>query len=306
MKQLKEGDIVYSKKTKKKLGEVTFNNSYSCKVQKIDGKLKSYRTSSVTNTAPKTLPAPKKEYGVWTCKSWNRGVEELNDFIVVNKHSELYVDDLHIEPVKDAKKHTKQTSMDGIKNILKLHGKTITDSFEIVNIKVAKQTPVEEIKPPRFKIGQRVLYTGIIMQGNGTIHAISKDSYEVKLDSGIIIGSVPEQLLSTITQTEDNDHAEQQLQSNADQYAKSIIGHPMKTGKDIPSEEINPLNTQVGGQHYASMKIQPVEFAFHNNLSFLQGSVIKYITRYKQKNGKQDLEKAKHFIDLLIQLEYSK
>lgn len=66
----------------------------------------------------------------------------------------------------------------------------------------------------------------------------------------------------------------------------------------------NPLNIQIAGGHYKSMKIQPVEYAHANNLDFFQGSVVKYVTRFRNKNGKQDLEKAKHFIDLLIKLEY--
>lgn len=69
-------------------------------------------------------------------------------------------------------------------------------------------------------------------------------------------------------------------------------------------EQINPLSSQVGGDHYKNAKIQPVEYAHANKLDFFQGSVIKYITRFRQKNGLQDLEKAKHFIDLLIKLEY--
>lgn len=66
----------------------------------------------------------------------------------------------------------------------------------------------------------------------------------------------------------------------------------------------NPLEKQVGGNHYKDMAIQPVEFCMKNNLNFCVSSAIKYLCRYKNKNGKQDLEKAKHFIDLLIQLEY--
>lgn len=68
----------------------------------------------------------------------------------------------------------------------------------------------------------------------------------------------------------------------------------------------SPLNIQVGGSHYKDTKIQPVEYAHANKLDFFQGSVIKYITRFRSKNGRQDLEKAKHFIDLLIELEYGK
>ena len=64
------------------------------------------------------------------------------------------------------------------------------------------------------------------------------------------------------------------------------------------------LGRQEGGSHYKDMKIQPVEFAHANGLGFLEGSVVKYISRFRNKNGRQDLEKAKHFIDLLIELEY--
>ena len=61
---------------------------------------------------------------------------------------------------------------------------------------------------------------------------------------------------------------------------------------------------QVGGDHYKCFKIQPVEFIEKNNLSFCQGNVIKYVTRFKDKNGIEDLKKAKHYIDLLIEMEY--
>lgn len=66
----------------------------------------------------------------------------------------------------------------------------------------------------------------------------------------------------------------------------------------------NPLQTQVGGNHYKGFKIQPVEFIHANGLDFLQGNIIKYTMRHKEKNGKQDLLKARHYLDLLIQLEY--
>ena len=66
----------------------------------------------------------------------------------------------------------------------------------------------------------------------------------------------------------------------------------------------NPLTTQVGGDHYKSMKVQPVEFIHGNGIGYLAGNVIKYVSRYKSKNGKQDLEKARHYIELLIAAEY--
>lgn len=63
------------------------------------------------------------------------------------------------------------------------------------------------------------------------------------------------------------------------------------------------LDEQVGGSHY-KLPIQPVEYIYRNGLDFLSGNVIKYLTRFRYKNGKQDLLKARHYIDLLIELEY--
>jgi hypothetical protein len=57
---------------------------------------------------------------------------------------------------------------------------------------------------------------------------------------------------------------------------------------------------QVGGNHYLKYKIQPVEFIIKNNIGFVEGNIIKYILRFKDKGGIADLEKAKHYIQLLI------
>lgn len=62
----------------------------------------------------------------------------------------------------------------------------------------------------------------------------------------------------------------------------------------------NPFAEQVGGSHYKSMKIQPVEFILANDLGFCEGNVVKYICRYKQKGGVQDLNKVIHYAQLLI------
>lgn len=67
----------------------------------------------------------------------------------------------------------------------------------------------------------------------------------------------------------------------------------------------NPLDIQVGGNHYKTYKIQPIEFMMANNLDACQSNIIKYVCRCYQKNGLQDLLKAKHYIDLLIQLKFS-
>jgi hypothetical protein len=61
---------------------------------------------------------------------------------------------------------------------------------------------------------------------------------------------------------------------------------------------------QVGGDHYKSMIIQPSEFINKNNLPFAEGNAIKYLCRHKQKNQKEDLLKAKHYIDMAIDRDY--
>ena len=72
---------------------------------------------------------------------------------------------------------------------------------------------------------------------------------------------------------------------------------------DYQYNEGNAMTTQVGGDHYSKLAIQPAEYITKNKLTYLQGNVIKYVTRYKDKNGIEDLQKAKHYIDLLIELE---
>lgn len=65
----------------------------------------------------------------------------------------------------------------------------------------------------------------------------------------------------------------------------------------------NALNTQVGGDHYKKLKIQPVEYIYANNIGYMEGNIIKYVTRWRDKNGVADLLKARHYIDLLLELE---
>ncbi len=67
--------------------------------------------------------------------------------------------------------------------------------------------------------------------------------------------------------------------------------------------EANALSRQTGGTHYKNMAIQPAEYAEKNGLSLLEGNVVKYISRWKNKgNPLEDLGKAKHCIDLLIEI----
>ena len=59
---------------------------------------------------------------------------------------------------------------------------------------------------------------------------------------------------------------------------------------------------QVGGAHYAVKAIQPWDFIIANNIGYLEGNIIKYITRWKDKGGVEDLKKARHYLDKLIEV----
>lgn len=69
------------------------------------------------------------------------------------------------------------------------------------------------------------------------------------------------------------------------------------------SEQSSALDVQVAGSHYKDQPIQPVEYIHANSIGYFEGNVIKYVSRWRKKNGIADLEKAKHYIELLIELE---
>jgi len=73
---------------------------------------------------------------------------------------------------------------------------------------------------------------------------------------------------------------------------------------ELVGEEVrpdyNPLDVQHGGTHYKSKSIQPIEYILANNLGFCEGNIVKYISRWKEKNGKEDVIKAKHYCEFLI------
>lgn len=84
---------------------------------------------------------------------------------------------------------------------------------------------------------------------------------------------------------------------NYDQHEKSF---------EIVEEKKSALDVQEGGGHYKSKGIQPVEYAYRNNLGFIESNVVKYVSRWKEKNGIQDLKKARHYLDILIEFEEQK
>lgn len=66
---------------------------------------------------------------------------------------------------------------------------------------------------------------------------------------------------------------------------------------------MSSLNRQVDGDHYKDLPIQPAEYIYANAMGYFEGNVVKYVSRWRKKNGIADLEKAKHYIELLIELE---
>ena len=84
-----------------------------------------------------------------------------------------------------------------------------------------------------------------------------------------------------------------------DLFTKRVAeGSPQVYAKLPPA-----LDMQVGGDHYKQYKIQPVEYAMANKLNYCQANAIKYVTRYRDKGGVEDLRKAIHNIEILIELE---
>jgi len=66
---------------------------------------------------------------------------------------------------------------------------------------------------------------------------------------------------------------------------------------------VSAKDYQIGGEHYKSKGIQPIEYIMTNELDFCEGNVIKYVSRWRQKNGLDDLLKAKHYLEFLIERE---
>jgi len=68
---------------------------------------------------------------------------------------------------------------------------------------------------------------------------------------------------------------------------------------------VKAKDKQVGGNHYKDMAIQPIEYIIENGLGFCEGNVVKYITRYNSKGGIEDIEKALHYCELLLESKKS-
>ena len=74
---------------------------------------------------------------------------------------------------------------------------------------------------------------------------------------------------------------------------------------DLKKKAIQATLKQVGGRHYKDCKIQPVEYIVGNDLTFLEGNIIKYVTRHRRKGeGKKDIEKVIHYAEMILEMEY--
>ena len=80
----------------------------------------------------------------------------------------------------------------------------------------------------------------------------------------------------------------------------------MEVGHPATPERSSAFSTQEGGGHYTKLKIQPMQYSMANGLDACQHTAIKYVTRFRDKGGVEDLRKAKHVIDMLIELELQK
>jgi hypothetical protein len=90
-------------------------------------------------------------------------------------------------------------------------------------------------------------------------------------------------------------------------YAQCPWCHKAKLQKAIPKAAPtapSAMTEQEGGTHYKDLTIQPVEFCQRNKLGYCESCAVKYVTRHKQKNGAEDIRKAIHFLQLLLEIEY--
>ena len=67
------------------------------------------------------------------------------------------------------------------------------------------------------------------------------------------------------------------------------------------STTVQAFKKQVGGDHYSKLAIQPTEYIIANKLGYVEGNVIKYVTRHREKGGKADIEKAIHYLQMLLE-----
>lgn len=100
----------------------------------------------------------------------------------------------------------------------------------------------------------------------------------------------------------DNEFDTRPVNLNSDWKYLQRVQHELNKRVGVQAKE-DPLCTQVGGSHYKTMRIQPLEFCVANKLGPCESAIVKYISRWREKGGYEDLRKIKHYVDLLIELD---
>jgi hypothetical protein len=139
-------------------------------------------------------------------------------------------------------------------------------------------------------------------KANDSIVKISKETF---LELITILDNVAENIvldfLKGSKESELNNHA------TSLSHKHEVNNNNLPKGRFTPTQipnDISALSTQIAGTHYKDMAIQPIEFIQKNHIGFIEGNIIKYICRYKNKNGAEDLKKVVHYAQLLMELEY--
>lgn len=134
---------------------------------------------------------------------------------------------------------------------------------------------------------------------------VNNDSDIVSVDDGKYTLTIPRRFLSERfkgCKTISGDY-------KAEPCNKTFLSEFVVEIQDEPEENPQPSSAnevQVGGTHYHKGSIQPWDYIIDQNLGYLEGNVVKYVSRYKNKNGLEDLKKARHYLDKLIETEEAK
>ena len=99
------------------------------------------------------------------------------------------------------------------------------------------------------------------------------------------------------------DRIEKAIAKNSDLFETKVTEKESFGEFHAEEADLKASETQIAGNHYSKLRIQPMRYALENELNYGQANAVKYITRYKDKNGIEDLKKAIHCIELLIEFE---
>jgi len=100
-------------------------------------------------------------------------------------------------------------------------------------------------------------------------------------------------------------YEEQANMGMMDEAIKETVKNKGFTKTDLKKQALKATLKQVGGSHYKDCKIQPVEYIVGNDLTFLEGNIIKYVTRHRRKGeGRKDIEKVIHYAEMILEMEY--